>query len=920
MSETVKGRIKYVIPSTVTLLLYSIVLMVKGIYPFGSNTIDYYDMAQQIAAFYYHVYDMLHGTKSFFYDFYTALGVNMAMSTSGCSNLSLFNLFFLFIKRESLLNSLSVFHGIKIAVMSFTMYFYVDKTYRNAPYYFKLVSSVGYAFCGFVLVLYITNQWVDIAAIFPLIMYYYNRMIETGKIKGYVITLSLALIASYYLGFMILIFVFLYTGILMSADRIFEEKEDRKNLHILELGIGTVISLLISMFTLIPQITQMMSSARFKNGSEKSGLIANYFEIISHVKGEYTTRWWTLLLVGLMSAVILIGIVKNRKDKKDIFISVSLVLMMILELFFESINLIWHFGSYVQYPIRNGFIIAFVFAILSCHYAEYLFDSEFKYLGFTSIVFTVVGFITFIVLYNNHTGMTLRSVFHMTSAMMAVCFAIYIFLLVYKNGEFYSFSVGIICFEILCYSFLLYGQPDFITGYSEEPEQEGEYIRICNQLNEAFSLEPEFLLRTKNPDESLNANYGLVLRQPELSNWTHMIAPNEQKSAADWGYSIQFTRLLDSGGTVFSDALLGVRNVISSVPLDDKLYTKIQSANIEVDHITGEEREYTLYKPKYILPWGIILNSSYIEIKDDSDMVELHNQVYKAMASSEDSIAEWLVKDNAAVSSGCDASIATDADDLREFVSILKIKGSTAVYVSGSGGDNEYANCTIKVKDSSGERTIGIPTLKNPDNELYPAHFNNNNVYIGCYENESVEISVSMDKTLGETFDVDICGVDIEKLENICDLYAETEDENRVAARNRLNIGINSDYDNGILIIPLTYDTGWSTHVNGDERGTYPHAGLFTAIPVDKGLNNVSMKFVPNGMKQGIVITAITILLVAAYIVCSYIKKSYIELLADIMNNITCKWIDSMYLILFIIAVLGVYIIPIIGGIVSIFV
>ena len=68
------------VPAGLTLLIYSIILAVKGIYPFGSATIDYYDMAQQIAAFYYHVFDSMHGTKGFFYDWYSALGTNMAMS------------------------------------------------------------------------------------------------------------------------------------------------------------------------------------------------------------------------------------------------------------------------------------------------------------------------------------------------------------------------------------------------------------------------------------------------------------------------------------------------------------------------------------------------------------------------------------------------------------------------------------------------------------------------------------------------------------------------------------------------------------------------------------------------------------------------------------------------------------------------
>ncbi|HOO27819.1 MAG TPA: YfhO family protein, partial [Lachnospiraceae bacterium] len=207
MSVGMKEKIKYILPVLLTMVLGSIVLAVKKMFPFGNDTIDYYDMAQQIAAFYYHVYDMLHGEKAFFFDWYTALGVNMAMSTSGCSNLSPFNLFFLFVPRDMLLESLSIFNLLKMMCMTFTMYLFLHKTYR-APYFFKALLSTGYGFCGFVLVLYITNQWMDIAVLFPLILLSLGKLLREGTMRWYVVTMSLALINSYYLAFMILIFIF----------------------------------------------------------------------------------------------------------------------------------------------------------------------------------------------------------------------------------------------------------------------------------------------------------------------------------------------------------------------------------------------------------------------------------------------------------------------------------------------------------------------------------------------------------------------------------------------------------------------------------------------------------------------------------------------------------------------------------------
>lgn len=1101
-----KDKLRYLLPPAITLVIYSVILAVKGIYPFGSNTIDYYDMAQQIAAFYYHVYDALHGTKGFFYDWYTALGVNMAMSTSGCSNISPFNLFFLFIRRSSLLKSLSVFNGIKLVCMSFTMYLYLNKTHEKSPAFFKIAASVGYSFCGFVLVLYITNQWIDIAVMFPLIMYFYDKMLKTGRMAGYVITLTITLIASYYLGFMILIFIFLYTGVILAEDRLFptgrsmtgwkkplfgrkrsseteaaesagedvsgvdreevsgdiptvdyseisaeisvdvpaedpvdisteipaedskeviaevseevaaeisseRKKWDERTVPVYRLGIGTVLSLALSSFIVIPQLTQMLSSARFKNGngSESTGLIGKYLEILSHVRGDYTTRWWSLLGISFMTAVILTGLfdcirkrIINRDagkaeesaavsesdstgitmtdilSRKPVFTTVVLILMMVLELFVESINLIWHFGSYIQYPIRNGFIIYFIFAYLSCYFAGEIYQGESEgtdekaspYLGF---IFTVIAFLIFIAIYRNHPGKALRSVFHMTTAIMAVSFVFYMIVLNFEtlkkslhlkkekmleeeikvseerqSKKRYRWASGVLAFELLCYGFLLFGKPDFITGYTEEPEQNGEYINLSEQLHEGFGLGSEFLYRLKNPDESLNANYGLVLMQPALSNWTHLIAPGEQDGAAAWGYSVQFTRLLDSGGTVFSDALLGIRKIISCVPMDERLYEPVEGENtVTVKTLSGEDVEYTMYQPKYTLPFGVVLKENedtedkIRQALEDKDTVGLHNAIYEAVAysleenkNSEDLLAEsngkriasWIVKDGAVMEEETNVD-ASESKTRRELTIETRVGDETALYLLGSGGDKEYANCTIEILsgdsgkdkgvavDTESGRFVRVPTIGDSDNIYYPAHFNNNAVYLGCYKDETIKLRIIMDTEKGEEFEPDLMGISMDALERLCRLYHGEADNEMAAGGRSLTFGTEIETsvgDSSIMLLPMTYDKGWKVERNGHRVRAYSLAGLFTAVPLVTGENNVVMKFTPSGTIVGTIITIAALLMVIACIIICRIKKE--DMIASLGEKVT-PVLNTVYLCVTAAVVLGMYIVPIVYGI-----
>ena len=55
-SSDKKGRkiASYIIPGIITLLVMVFVLIVKGIWPFGSNRIDLFDNMQQVAPLYAH--------------------------------------------------------------------------------------------------------------------------------------------------------------------------------------------------------------------------------------------------------------------------------------------------------------------------------------------------------------------------------------------------------------------------------------------------------------------------------------------------------------------------------------------------------------------------------------------------------------------------------------------------------------------------------------------------------------------------------------------------------------------------------------------------------------------------------------------------------------------------------------------------
>ena len=897
--ENRKQRIlQYMLPSLVTLLLVSVCLCVEGIFPFGSKTIDYYDMGQQIAAFYYHVYDALHGTKSLFFDWYSALGTNMTMNTSGCSSISMFNLLLYFVPRDGILQALSFFTMIKMACMSFTMYIFLNK-FMKADYLWKLMFSIGYGICGFALMYYITNQWLDVAVLFPLVVYGLMRLIREGKSNMYLIWLAVCFMGSYYQTAMILIFVLLFTGLyLLMAD--VERKE--RNAVVLRLGMSTLVSLALAAYVVIPQLVQTLNSTRFSNNVKEGNF---YLNILSQVRGAYTTRWWVLLGLSLAFSVIVLGVFKKIKKqeilkrgwkqadiRQEIFICVMMVFLC-LELFLESTNLLMHFGSYVGYPIRNGFIISFFVLSSACYYAQdipiKIDKTKLKIQIPIGILMTVLLTTGLILFYQSRGALPLRQAFHITFAVCAITFLLYLFVLK-KQGIFMMF---LLFSELIFFSVLLLGKPQFVTGYAEGAEQSGTYIETTNVLVDELQIEQSLFHRIKNPDTDLNANYPFVMERSALSNWTHIISPLFQYGAADWGYSIQYMRILDAGGTVFSDALLGITETLTLSTLPEELYQKIDQAEVlrEDTNQSEQSQKYTLYQNRYIMPFGVVIDGCPENMSQGR--FETQNTMYRLLTGKEQ---EDLIEP---LSQG-------DGGDVTENYSI---KGRKVLYFTGDTISKDEKNIRITVNGNP----VLIPSIGEPENEWYPAYFNCNMVCLGVFENEDVEVSLEF-RDIEEENRVEndekyqIAALDLDLFECLCKEYQEKDQVTEpVISDTTLSIEVKAAQKEGYLLLPVGYDEGFSAYVNGEKAECMRAFGIFTAVRLNEGNNHVRLSFFPGGMKAGLIITGFTVLVLLLYHILLQKKKKENKAIAAVSR---IAW--YLFILVWTILVITFFVIPVI--------
>lgn len=950
----------YLFPGLITLLVMLIVLAAKGIWPFGSNRIDLFDNMQQVAPLYAHLWDAMHGKASIWFDWYTGLGTNVSMSISAFSMISPFNIFLYLCPRDYILEFISILTVIKTFVMSVTMYAFINKRYNELSYSVKALFAVVYAFCGYVL-LYAScfTPWMDIVALFPLLMMALDVLEKTGKKLFYILMVAVMFIINYYLAAMSLVYILLVGGmyLIFRCDR----KQRREKAW--DLGIGTFTGIALSAFVLIPVFAQLSQSQRTGN---TDSLTSQYLSWISNPTfrsfslGEFE-RIMMFYGIGLFFVIIFTGIhrtmkaagyKRNTEARKFNWYAISLIVIVIVQAIAEGTNIIWHFGSYNGYTLRNGYIIAFTLICLACAYADEVFayDKPDKIKAVIQAVVTVIACAVMAVVYDKLPVNSYVAAFIFFIAVFAVMLILHIVgVVVMRNGYKISIVISLVAVEVFIGAFSMTGPPKF---YTYAPYQYGDYVQLAVNATNNLEISESPVDRITNPDLSFNANYPLIMKRGSLSSFTAALQKDTQKQTVRWGHSKYFLWALDSGGTVFSDALLHITEAVNVNKLDSSLYTLEKQG-------TGD-CEYDLYKANYQLPFAMVTNSniSLIDFNRDytklnaissgdatendynwntttKDWIYLHNLMYSALSGNSEKlvteygefagakvyqVGESQVED---INAASDNSATDRPTQQTHVVKTYKdtIKGRQAVYVSvadyniGTSDANVsqlFRSLTITVNG----KQIDIPTIGNVENKYYTTDYNNGLIYIGTFTDEEVEVQLDFARPLDNNGDVSVDryiftmgGIDLDKMSALCAMYDNKQSE-VTYTNNSVTVKVNGSKTDNYAIVPIIKSDNWKVTVNGKECETKDIAGLFTGVAVNEGENEIVFTFSPATKNKALLISVLVLIVMIILMVVNHYKKICVP-----------EWMKKCAggIYMFIIAVLAVvmFAVPLIASIIA---
>lgn len=802
---------KYVLTILFSLLILSVIYLVKGIFPFGSNSVIWSDMHEQVTALYYRFYDAFHGS-SLLVDFGSGGAVNF-LGVMAYYILSPFTFLVLLFPRDMIPEAVSIIVALKIVLSAVTCLFFVDRYFKKLKTHEKVFLSLLYAFSSYTMVMYVITGWMDIVYLFPLLMVGLKELLDLKDRKLYTIILALALILNYYLTLIVLIFILLVSGIYLY---VFNKKNMKKG--ILTLGICTIVALLLSSIVVIPAVLQTLTS-------ERAGIDLKV--LLNSKKGPLADKISLLFTSAPLIGLTILLLINYKKHKKFSLFIFPMIVLVGLPILVEPINKLWHFGSYIYFPYRFGFIFIFLLVIAAAYYLERVDNKfELKKQNILSIcgIISTIGLLGLAVLKRS----TIRSTIYRLSytksktafLIMLLLFAVIIITTLLLELKKNKKNRTII--YVMSLVFVLFNAYLYMGFYNFDHRLKEKY----DTMNELYELKDETeYYSVKELDRDLIRNNGMVTGLRTFTNFTSLTDESNFNTFQKLGYDSYWMDTESIGGNLFIDTVLGYKYIVTKKDYESPYYDLFK----EYDNIK-------VYKYNKDMPYGYILaKDDNLEHALDSitNSFESSNIIYNYI-SGEENIFEIID--------------LKESDTLEKGTIIekeIEVKNKQEVYLEifteyeSAKKTNTYETFNIYV---NGELFI----------EKYPNTDRNGTLDLGLYENTTVNIKLEVLKKVSPR-NISVGLLDLAKYDKFVDTNYGTVEliikDNEVAVKT-------SAITISTLFVPIPnigYDVKDAT--------TYKAFGNFIGISLNYGTNVFELTYTSKGILPGIILTVIGLIL-----------------------------------------------------------
>ena len=903
------------IPAVIFFLIY----LARGLYPFGDGTVLVLDLNGQYVYFFEALRNTITDGGSLLYSWSRSLGGEFLGIYAYYIASPLSYLVCLF-PQDNVQEFLLVMFMIKAALCGGTMAFYLHKHSVNKNKLTVIAFSILYALSAYCVVQQNNTMWIDAVMWLPLVTYGIEQLVKYGKFKVFVIFLALTIASNFYIGYMVCIFVLLYYFFYMLAYKENNVNNPRcEKDHFLRsfvrMGFFSVIAVgIAAVIVLSAYYSLQFGKNEFTDPSWEIKLRLDFFDILFKLlPSSYDTvriDGLPFIYCGLLTLILApMFFCSNKFTAREKIASGIFLLIFIFSFMISTVDLVWHGFQKPQWlNNRYSFMFCFFLVFLAFRAFDHIEEISAKSLAVVS------GFIfLFIIILQQFKQEYADKLFALsygpneedfevhpfaTIILSIVLLVAYVSIIAVmkssKNRELVAaVLVGIICIEVFLSGLMNINDLDEDVGYTEHYKYT-EYLDLMRPVTETvLDTDKSFYRMEKTYHRKLNDNMALSIRG--LSNSTSTLNKSTINFLKELGYYSQSHKSQYLGGNIVGDSLLGIKYIIT--PWD--------YSNVYGDP-AFEGMDYAAHEGLTI---NELVEATFSDYYKDysSDDINVYLNPYAlslAFAADED-VFNIVMKDhNTTVDEDHekynDAGYSNPFDRMNALITAIlgedetvevfkkatqngepKVDGATSglsnkkdhyVY-KGEGGTVKYSY-TVPEGVSlylffpayyNREIKISSDTMKIFDGTSTLSKCNDRIVSLGYTTSTDYSLTVTINADSGQFYtkiqDSYIYYVDMDVMK---DAFARIKEHQMVISddykEDDIRGTINTANDNQLVMTSIPYDEGWKIYVDGKKVEPVEISDALVGFYVeDAGDHEIRFLYRSNAFMIGLMITVISL-------------------------------------------------------------
>nr|MBQ4318946.1 YfhO family protein [Clostridia bacterium] len=884
----------FILPFMLMWLIY----IAMEVYPFGGNSVLVLDLNGQYVSFFETLRDLIVNGGSLAYSWERALGGEF-MGIYAYYLASPLSFIVALFPKGMITEALLFMFLTKAGLCGLSMGFYMHTQFKSKRMNVVIFSTL-YALTAYAVVQQHNTMWIDELAILPILALGIDRLISHKKCSLFCASLALALIANFYIGYMMCLFTFFYFFYSYFAngyDNLNNVMGERFHFvkSLARIGAASVVAIMIAAIIILPTYYSLtfgkttFSEALVPMESEDGlkGILAGInfdsklwnfeqnFDFIDFIAKLYPGSYDTVrpdglpfVYCGTLSLILLplYFTAPNVKPREKILGGVALIFLVVC-MNTSVIDLIWH-GF--QRPNWLNYRYSFMFCFFMVLFAYRAFSSleriDFKWPVISCGIFALL--IVIIQKLGVDIVSELRCVWMSILFLGAAIVGLY-FAVKKPLKEYSSFILAMImCIEMFAAGLLNVTDLDADVVYTSRTTYTNYMNRLSPIVNAVKERDDGFYRMEKSVHRKTNDP--MALGYNGISNSTSTLNASIIKLLNQLGLASKSHWSKYIGGTPVTDSLLGVKYMIYEDEESAPFYNLIES---------DEDHELWAYENPYVLSIAYAVNDAVREMdfEDYDTPFELMNDMVTQMLGEENEVELFKsLKIKEIDYDNCDIGYVTghkkyspeDEDRSARIYYYITPKTDDPLYCFFP---TEYPReCTLSVNSQ------GYGSILGNDSDAVK--------YLGYFPiGEELQIELTLEDAMmymanGGTYFWQLdTALFNEYMPKLAEALFNVEDFSDTMLSGTITVPENRT----TLFTTIPYDEAWTITIDGESAEIFKTAESLLACEIEPGEHEVKFEYKSKYIRYGTILTVTgTVILAASFglgLFLEYRKKSKAE-------------------------------------------